>query len=158
MTTPPAPLAAVSHLALPSFDAAATHRFCTEVLGLPLADAASGRSPEWGDRAFLHTAYALPSGARLTYFDVESMTRPPDDGLPRDVRHVASEADVLAWRARIERFGVAVVTEQHGPHTSIYFDDPNGTRLEITADPQYVDPARAQRAAGLVAAWIAGRR
>jgi catechol 2,3-dioxygenase-like lactoylglutathione lyase family enzyme len=94
----------IDHLAHPSFDAAQTHRFYTEVLGARLRSATSGESPEWNAH-YLLAAYEL-EGADLDFFTYAGIVRPAPDGLPRDIRHVGlslrSESDLARIRRRLD--------------------------------------------------------
>jgi catechol-2,3-dioxygenase len=75
------------------------------------------------------------------------------------VRHyafsVGSEAESVAWRAKLATAGAQFWEEDHGDQRSIYVADPNGIVLEITTPPsaalQVADPAALAKAR----AWIA---
>ncbi len=146
----------LDHVAHPSFDAAATHRFYTEVMGAELEVAATGDSEEW-KAPYLLAAYRL-EGVELDFFSFAGIVRPQPDGLPDDIRHagiaVASAADVARVRERLDRHAVAYWVERHdgddGEH--LYVRDPNGLVLEFSvAAPPH--PARAD-ALELVRRWI----
>ena len=85
--------------------------------------------------------------------------RPKNDGVPRDVRHLAfavsSLAEQAAWRRRLEEHGLEVRAMDHGPQQSIYFDDPDGTVLEITTPASKEVMARDPKAEASVRAWLA---
>jgi catechol 2,3-dioxygenase-like lactoylglutathione lyase family enzyme len=131
-----APALRTDHLASPCFDTGATFHFYTEVLGFRFVHALRGRSPEWGDRGFLLASYATPDGRLIDCFEVDGLSR-PDDGLPRDIRHVGLAVETREaledWKKRLEAHGVPFWTEEHGGvHSSVYFPDPNGHVFEIT--------------------------
>ena len=158
VVTPGAPAAPIGldHIAHPSFDVAATHRFYTEVLGARLVSATSAHSPEWSAR-FLLAAYRLER-AELDFFSYEGIVRPPPDGLPHDIRHagiaLASAEDVTRVRERLERHSVAYWVERHedGDDEHLYVCDPNGLVLEFSvAAPPY--PER-DDALDVVRNWI----
>src|SRR5438876_7287348 len=108
---------ALDHLAFPSFDPQATHRFYSEIMGFPLVFAMDGDSPSW-KKKYLLTAYAIGDDRFLDFFSYEGMRRPKKDALPIDIRHVAfsvdSQAEVKAWRKRLDRHRVSYWTEEHG--------------------------------------------
>jgi len=125
------------HYAFPCFDVAATDRFYRDVMGFPLVLAMSGPSPEWGGD-FLLIAYAAGDGRCLDFFSFRGLRRPPADGLPDDIRHVAFTAGsaraVARWKLRLAERDVAYRIEDHGEGDEhLYFADPNGLMLEIAA-------------------------
>lgn len=127
----------IDHVAHPSFDTLATHRFWTKVMGCALVHAQSGTSEQWNAR-YLLTAYGLGAAGTIDFFEIDGVTRPPDDGLPKDVRHVAfamgTREEVDEWEARLAEAGVEFWTEMHAdgdPH--VYVTDPNGLVVEISA-------------------------
>jgi glyoxylase I family protein len=144
----------IDHIAHPSFDAAVTHRFYTDVLGARLKAAFSGDSATWNAR-FLLAAYELES-AELDFFTYDGIERPPSDGLPRDIRHVGvtvgSPDDVARLRQRVEAHAVDHwIEERDGEH--LYVCDPNGLIIEFSV----VEPPHAERpeALDVVRGWIA---
>jgi catechol 2,3-dioxygenase-like lactoylglutathione lyase family enzyme len=135
----PADALQLDHLAFPDFDPAATHRFYTGVLGLPLVFALEGESDSWKKR-YLLTAYAIGDGRFLDFFSFEGIAREAPSHLPKDIRHVAlcagSGQAVSAWRARLVEHRIEHWTEEHGEgDVHLYFCDPNGVLLEINAQP-----------------------
>jgi catechol 2,3-dioxygenase-like lactoylglutathione lyase family enzyme len=147
------------HLAIPVYDAAATHRFYTEVLQLPLVDALSG--DDWGGKPWLMMFFGTGSGQLLALCALHGAQRPPPDGLPADVRHyafsVATGAEQADWKARLRRHGIAFSEEDHGTQHSIYFSDPNGIVLEVTTPPSPRESQPAAHAAERVQRWIAAQ-
>jgi catechol 2,3-dioxygenase-like lactoylglutathione lyase family enzyme len=151
----------VDHLAFPSFDAGETHRFYTEVLGFRLKFAVDGVSAAWGQRAYLISAYASGT-TEVHFFAVEGIARPPDDGLPKDIRHIAlavgSRRAVTAWKRRLAACGVSHWEEDHDGAPSIYFSDPNGVMLEINCHrPEPMRRGAATAGLAVVRQWIARR-
>jgi catechol 2,3-dioxygenase-like lactoylglutathione lyase family enzyme len=124
------------HLALPVYDAAATYRFYSEVLQLPLVDALAG--DDWGGSPWLMMFFAAGSQL-IALCALRGARPPPPDGLPEDVRHyafgVASRQAQQQWMARLRANGVPYTEEDHGAQHSIYFKDPNGIVLEVTTPP-----------------------
>ncbi|GAA0723879.1 VOC family protein [Dokdonella soli] len=149
-----------NHYAFPCFDAATTDRFYREVMDFPLVFAMSGPSPEWGGD-FLLIGYSVGDGRYLDFFAVRGMRRPPSDGLPDDIRHVAfttgSVRALEGWKARLAEHGVRYRIEDHGHGDEhLYFADPNGLTLEIAvrsdALPAHSESRTARRA---LQRWIA---
>lgn len=152
----------VNHVAYPTWDTGATHRFYTEVLGFRLVasvynDGSRGEPPN------LHTFFAMGSGEVVAFFEVEGLEPPPPDGMPAWVKHLALSVDshegLLAWRRRLKEHGVLVSQVVNHDETwfSIYFHDPNGVLLELTYQARPLVEADAQRAARMVADWTAAR-
>jgi catechol 2,3-dioxygenase-like lactoylglutathione lyase family enzyme len=146
------------HLALPVYDAAATYRFCAEVLELPLVDALSG--DDWGGRPWLMMFFATAGGQRLALCALRGARAGPPEELPADTRHyafsVATAAQQEAWKARLRQHGVALTEEDHGRQHSIYFRDPNGILLEVTTPASVPDESPAAHARTRVERWIEG--
>jgi catechol 2,3-dioxygenase-like lactoylglutathione lyase family enzyme len=154
----------LDHAAFPCFDVGATHAFYTHILGLPLAHAQTGSAEVWGAESYLLLGFRLADGGLLDFFAVDGLTRPPDDGLPKDIRHVAltvaTRDEVRAHRARLEEARVAHWTETHTKDDlHVYVTDPNGIVLEILAEEdsgKRVAPDE-PAANAVVAAWVASR-
>ncbi len=147
------------HLAFPVRDVEASRRFYGEFLGLPLIQALSG--DDWNGFPWLMMIYALADGRQFALCAFDGAPAPPASGLPAEARHVAlavSSWDELAdWKRRLEAAGLSFTAEDHGTQRSLYFADPSGNVLELTAPPtprsSTVDP----RAAEIVARWLAAR-
>ena len=118
-------------------DSEQTRRFYEDFLGLPLAgtleinETKSGRKTET-----LHTFYRMADGSYLAFFEAPDM--PFEFKLQHDYDlHIALEVDnqelerkfAEGKRGGIETRGVS----DHGFLHSIYFRDPNGYVIELTA-------------------------
>jgi glyoxylase I family protein len=149
---------AIDHLAFPAFDVSATHRFYTETLGGSLLAAFSGTSPEWGGKKYLMAIYELPQGEQVVFFSFAGIARPPSDGLPRDIRHVAftapSKKALLDWKKRFRVEGVSFWEENHGDQQSIYFIDPNDIVLEMTYPASNTVFTRDASAMKVIDGWL----
>ncbi len=135
------PLGNFHHVAFRCRDAQETRRFYEGVLGLPMAaglafDEISGTDTHL---RYLHVFFALGDGNYLAFFDApDSATEEhfkPRSGFNR---HIAIEASDLAalqtYKQHLESQGVACQGPlDHGFVQSIYFYDPNGIQVEITA-------------------------
>jgi catechol 2,3-dioxygenase-like lactoylglutathione lyase family enzyme len=145
------------HLAIPVYDAARTLRFYTEVLQLPLVDALAGE--DWGGKPWLMMFFGTGGGQLLVLCALRGARPPHPDGLPPDVRHfafsVSSAAEQEAWKTRLRGHSVAFTEEDHGTQHSIYFTDPSGIVLEVTAPPSPHDLQPDAHAAQRVHRWIA---
>jgi catechol 2,3-dioxygenase-like lactoylglutathione lyase family enzyme len=146
------------HVAIPVWNAAASLEFYSEVLGLPLISASTG--DDWGGKDWLLMGFALADQRELVLVALRGAEAPPADGGPADARHYAlgaqDAAALDAWRAKLTKAGVGFTEADHGDRQSIYFQDPNGVMLEITAPPTRAegpaDPAALAKARGWIAA------
>ena len=126
-----------------------TRRFYEDFLGLPLVESLEIRSTKTGRSTdVLHTFYRLGDGSYLAFF--EAPDRPFEFKAQHDFDlHIALEVSHEALlemfdkgkKAGIETRGIS----DHGFIHSIYFRDPNGYVIELTAKrpghDQAMDPA-----------------
>lgn len=147
-TTPPAanqPLAlhGVHHTARPTWKLRETVQFYRDKLGLPLVHAVSARG--WGREGhpdFVHFFFDSGNGSTIAFFYYLGTQR-PDWLTPRredhnyrathTAWHVRDRGELMAWKQRLEAQGIEVYLTRHEVIESIYFQDPNGYGLEITA-------------------------
>lgn len=146
-------------------DSEQTRTFYEDFLGLPLSGTLEINETKSGRKtATLHTFYALDDGAYLAFFEAPDM--PFEFKVQHDFDlHIALEVDepVLAdmmaqGKARgIETRGIS----EHGFIRSIYFRDPNGYVIELTAKlPNHdaeMDP-RSNGARAKLDGWQAGKK
>ena len=64
--------------------------------------------------------------------------------------------ELQSWRARLTEAGIAFDEEDHGQQASIYFADPAGNVLEITAPPSTAVHEANSDAMTIAKRWIAG--
>lgn len=145
-------------------DSEQTRRFYEDFLGLPLVEAFEIRQTQTGRRTqVLHTFYRLGDGSFLAFFEAPDQAFEFKEQHDFDL-HIAlevSQPDLLAMLAKgraagLETRGVA----DHGFVQSIYFRDPNGYVIELSArTPEHdraLDPTRNQARAKL-ALWQAAK-
>jgi catechol 2,3-dioxygenase-like lactoylglutathione lyase family enzyme len=125
------------HAAYRCRDSEETRRFYEDFLGLPLAGTLEIEETKTGRRTqVLHTFYAMADGSYLAFF--EDPEAPFDFKQQRDFDlHIALEVDAGTLESMFDR------GRQQGMHTrgivdhefihSIYFRDPNGYVIELTA-------------------------
>jgi catechol 2,3-dioxygenase-like lactoylglutathione lyase family enzyme len=118
-------------------DSEQTRRFYEDFLGLPLAQSLWIKESKSGRRTdTLHTFYRMDDGSCLAFFEAPDMPFEFKTQHDYDL-HIALEVmpdDLLAMlekgrRAGIETRGIS----DHGFIDSIYFRDPNGYVIELTA-------------------------
>jgi catechol 2,3-dioxygenase-like lactoylglutathione lyase family enzyme len=134
----------VDHSARPTWKLRETIEFYRDKLGLPLVHAITAKG--WG-RAnephadFIHFFFDAGKRSTIAFFYYIGTKQPPELMVPRGYMAMANhtawsvetEADLLAWQARLEAAGVQVSQfVKHEILESIYFRDPNFYPLEIT--------------------------
>lgn len=136
------PINGLHHFAYRCRDAEETRRFYEDLLGLPLAHVIrADRVPSTGEECpYVHVFFEMTDGSYIAFFDLGDDTAAlPSPNTPSWVNHIALRMDnvgqVEAAKSRLEKAGVSVVgVTDHGFIQSIYFFDPNGIRLELTAE------------------------
>ena len=137
----PAPIQQLHHYAYRARDAEETRHFYEDILGLPMYHIIqSDHVPSTGEYCpYTHFFFRLQDGSFIAFFDLgDDEAALPSPNTPTWVNHVAfrvnSVADLEASRTRLQAHGVNVIgVTDHHIFKSIYFFDPNGVRLELTA-------------------------
>ena len=137
----PPPIQQLHHYAYRARDAEETRRFYEDILGLPLYHIIqSDHVPSTGEYCpYTHFFFRLQDGSFIAFFDLgDDQAAEPSPNTPKWVNHISFRVDSVdalrAMKERLEANGVEVlgITDHHIFH-SIYFFDPNGIRLELTA-------------------------
>jgi len=159
------PVRGLHHFAYRCRDAEETRQFYEDILGLPLAHIIQDdHVPSTGEYCpYVHLFFEMGDGSFIAFFDLgDDVASEPSPNTPSWVNHLAltveSVDDLLQAKQRLEAAGVEVVgVTDHGFINSIYFFDPNGIRLELTAqlEPTQHDPAVLQQARLRLDAWTA---
>jgi len=118
-------------------DSEETRRFYQDFLGLPLAEAFEIKETKSGRKtSVLHSFYQLDDGSYLAFFEAPDM---PFDFKPQhdfDL-HIALEVEDAVLLPMLEKGRAAGIEtrgiSEHGILRSIYFRDPNGYVIELTA-------------------------
>jgi catechol 2,3-dioxygenase-like lactoylglutathione lyase family enzyme len=141
-------------------DSEETRRFYEDFLGLPLANAFVIRETKSGRRtAVLHSFYRMDDGSCLAFF--EAPDRPFEFKPQHDYDlHIALEVEKESLQRMLEKGKAAGVevrgVADHGFIHSIYFRDPNGYVIELTAKvpgrERDMDPT-ANRARDILNRW-----
>ena len=143
------PVFGLDHSAYRCRDAEETRVFYEDVVGFPLALALHiDRHPTTGEPVdYLHIFFDIGSGdpdrpTHIAFFEVvDHPGDKPDELFKKQwgmdlhfAMRVANHADLEAWKVRLKGKGVEVEGPiDHEIFSSIYFHDPNGYRLEFTA-------------------------
>jgi catechol 2,3-dioxygenase-like lactoylglutathione lyase family enzyme len=130
-------------------DSEETRRFYEDFLGLPLAGTLEIKETKSGRRtATLHTFYRMDDGSYLAFFEAPDMPFEFKDQHDYDL-HIALEVAPEALEPMMAKGKAAGIETRgisnHGFIHSIYFRDPNGYVIELTArmpgHVQAMDPA-----------------
>jgi catechol 2,3-dioxygenase-like lactoylglutathione lyase family enzyme len=148
------------HTAYRCRDSEETRKFYEDFLGLPLVQAFGiGETKSGRQTHALHSFYRMDDGSCLAFFEVPEQAFEFKEQHDYDL-HIALEVDRAdltrmmekGKRAGIETRGIA----DHGFIDSIYFRDPNGYVIELTAKrddhEERMDPEK-NRAREVLAAW-----
>jgi glyoxylase I family protein len=137
----PAQVQQLHHYAYRARDAEETRSFYEDILGLPLYHIIqSDVVPSTGEFCpYTHFFFRLQDGSFIAFFDLgDDTAAEPSPNTPKWVNHISFRVNTVQelkdMKARLEAAGVEVlgVTDHH-IFKSIYFFDPNGIRLELTA-------------------------
>ena len=158
---PPASIQQLHHYAYRAKDAEETRHFYEDILGLPLFHIIqSDIVPSTGEYCpYTHFFFRLKDGSFIAFFDLgDDQAALPSANTPLWVNHISfrvnTELELQDMKARLEADGIKVlgITDHH-IFKSIYFFDPNGLRLELTA--QLADDVRMQKESADVHARLA---
>jgi catechol 2,3-dioxygenase-like lactoylglutathione lyase family enzyme len=132
----------LSHVAYITRDTAATATFYTHILGMELVNAVLDDAiPSTGEPIpYFHSFFRMADGSTIAFFEAPELPplEPPPHPAYDTFQHLAVQVDSPAavdrWAAWLQQNGVEVLGPvDHKIIYSIYFHDPNGIRLEITA-------------------------
>lgn len=137
----PAAIQQLHHYAYKARDAEETRHFYEDILGLPLYHIIqSDYVPSTGEYCpYTHFFFRLKDGSFIAFFDIGDDEKAlPSPNTPAWINHIAFRVDTVEelqnTKERLQAHGVEVlgITDHH-IFKSIYFFDPNGIRLELSA-------------------------
>jgi glyoxylase I family protein len=135
------PIHGLHHFAYRCRDAEETRHFYEDILGMPLWHIIqSDYVPSTGEYCpYTHIFFRMTDGSCVAFFDLgDDVAAAPSPNTPAWVNHLALRVDTVEHleriKARLESHGIEVIgVTDHHIFKSIYFFDPNGIRLELTA-------------------------
>ena len=119
------------HTAVLCKDVERTIRFYQEVLEFPLTEIFENRDYPGSNHFF----FDIGNGNLLAFFDFPGLDLGPYAEVLGGLHHLAISVEPERWahlKAKLDDAGVPYLEESG---TSIYFRDPDGTRVELIADP-----------------------
>ena len=140
-------------------DSEETRAFYEDFLGLKLAEAFEIKTTKTGrDTGVLHSFYQMGDGSFLAFFEAPDRAFEFKDQHDFDL-HIALEVDYPEMEAMFAKGKAAGIETRgiadHGFIHSIYFRDPNGYVIELTAktaEPEAM-AAKAEKAHEALTAW-----
>jgi catechol 2,3-dioxygenase-like lactoylglutathione lyase family enzyme len=128
---PPSSARGLHHFALLCSDVEQTIRFYQDLLEFPLTEIFENRDYKGSNHFF----FDIGHGNLLAFFDMPGLDLGPYREVLGGVHHIAISVDPVTWQRLLGKLEAAGVPHQIESGASVYFRDPDGTRLELLADP-----------------------
>jgi catechol 2,3-dioxygenase-like lactoylglutathione lyase family enzyme len=119
------------HAALISGDVERTVRFYQDLLEFPLTELMENRDYPGSSHFF----FDIGNKNLLAFFDFPGLDLGPYAEVVGGLHHVALSVDPDRWKYLVDKLRRNGVEHVVHSGTSVYFSDPDGTRLELIADP-----------------------
>jgi catechol 2,3-dioxygenase-like lactoylglutathione lyase family enzyme len=130
-TRPPSSARGLHHTAVLCQDVERTIRFYQGVLEFPLTEIFENRDYPGSNHFF----FDIGNGNLLAFFDFPGLDLGPYAEVLGGLHHMAISVEPERWAHLKERLDAAGVPYLEESGTSVYFRDPDGTRVELIADP-----------------------
>ncbi|MBV9449928.1 MAG: VOC family protein [Streptosporangiaceae bacterium] len=121
----------IHHTALLSSNVEQTIRFYQGILEFPLTEVIENRDY----RGSTHFFFDVGNGNLLAFFDFPGLDLGPYAEVLGGLHHIAISITPDKWAYLRKKLDEAGVAYQEESGASIYFQDPDGARLELLADP-----------------------
>jgi len=128
---PPSSARGLHHAAVMCADVERTIRFYQDVLEFPLTDIFENRDYKGSNHFF----FDIGNGNLLAFFDFPGLDLGRYAEVLGGLHHIAISVEPAKWERLKAKLDDASVPYQMESGTSIYFRDPDGTRMELIADP-----------------------
>jgi catechol 2,3-dioxygenase-like lactoylglutathione lyase family enzyme len=128
---PPSSARGVHHTAILCADVERTIRFYQGVLEFPLTELFENRDYKGSNHFF----FDIGNGNLLAFFDFPGLDLGPYAEVLGGLHHIAISVTPESWQHLRENLDKAAVEYLLESGTSMYFRDPDGTRVELIADP-----------------------
>ena len=130
-TRPASAARGIHHLALLSSDVEQTIQFYHGLLEFPLTHM-------WENRDYqgsTHFFFDVGNDTALAFFDLPGLDLGPYKEVLGGLHHLAIAVEPTKWQYLKDKLDAANVHYVHIDGSSIYFNDPDGARLELISDP-----------------------
>jgi catechol 2,3-dioxygenase-like lactoylglutathione lyase family enzyme len=121
----------VHHVAIVVADVERTVRFYQELLEFPLTELFENRDYPGSNHFF----FDIGEGNLLAFFDFPGLGVGPYAEVLGGLHHLAISVEPDRWVQLKDKLDDAGIEYVHESGTSIYFRDPDGTRVELISDP-----------------------
>src|ERR1700727_2988497 len=128
---PPSSARGIHHTALLSSDVEQTIRFYQGILEFPLTEIIENRDYQGSNHFFFDVGH----GNLLAFFDFPGLDLGPYEEVLGGLHHLAISVEPAQWARLRDKLYQAGVGYQEESGTSLYFNDPDGARIELIADP-----------------------
>ncbi len=128
---PPSAARGLHHAAVLCSDVERTVRFYQDLLEFPLTDIFENRDYQGSNHFF----FDIGNGNLLAFFDFPGLDLGAYAEVLGGLHHIAISVDPAIWERLKSKLDQAGVPYQMESGTSVYFRDPDGTRVELIADP-----------------------
>lgn len=119
------------HVAIVCADVETTVRFYQDLLEFPLTEIIENRDYPGSNHFF----FDIGNGNLIAFFDFPGLDVGPYAEVLGGLHHLAISVDPDRWRHLKDKLDAAGVEYLLESGTSIYLRDPDGTRVELIADP-----------------------
>ncbi len=121
----------VHHVALLSSDVERTIAFYQDLLEFPLTELFENRDY----RGSTHFFFDIGNGNLLAFFDFPGLDLGPYAEVLGGLHHLAISVEPERWEHLVAKLDAAGVPNQRMSGSSVYFQGPDGERLELISDP-----------------------
>jgi catechol 2,3-dioxygenase-like lactoylglutathione lyase family enzyme len=121
----------VHHVALLCADVERTVRFYQGLLEFPFTEIFANRDYQGSNHLF----FDIGNGNLLAFFDFPGLDLGPYAEVLGGLHHLAISVEPETWCRLRDKLAAAGVDFQEESGSSIYLRDPDGTRVELIADP-----------------------
>lgn len=121
----------VHHVAVLCADVERTIRFYQELLEFPLTDLFENRDY----RGSNHFFFDIGHGNGLAFFDFPGLDLGPYQEVLGGLHHLAISVEPERWERLVAKLADAGIEHEVMSGSSVYFRDPDGTRVELIKDP-----------------------
>ena len=128
---PPTTARGIHHAAFICSNVEQTIKFYQGLLEFPLTEIFGNRDYKGSNHFF----FDVGNGNLLAFFDFPGLDLEPYKETLGNLNHIAISVSQEKWEYLRGKLDVAGVPYHVASRTSIYFKDPDGTRLELLADP-----------------------